>query len=162
MHSCVLDYRRALATVFVENASDAGPKSSSRTLLMLDQKPLFKVPMTARLVNTSRGPIVDEAALVAALQKGEIAGAAIDVFDQEPLHASMATTHGFSFAASLITPSRRMRRRITTDPPSSNPTMLQLLLPKSTPRTAICMAMPSESVVQRHYVSGAEEGRAIP
>jgi phosphoglycerate dehydrogenase-like enzyme len=40
---------------------------------------------TARLVNTSRGPIVVEADLVAALREGKIAGAAIDVFDQEPL-----------------------------------------------------------------------------
>ena len=40
---------------------------------------------TARLVNTSRGPIVVEADLVAALKDGKIAGAAIDVFDQEPL-----------------------------------------------------------------------------
>jgi phosphoglycerate dehydrogenase-like enzyme len=40
---------------------------------------------TARLVNTSRGPIVVEADLLAALREGKIAGAAIDVFDEEPL-----------------------------------------------------------------------------
>lgn len=40
---------------------------------------------TSYLVNTSRGPIVDEAALVGALSSGEIAGAGIDVYDVEPL-----------------------------------------------------------------------------
>jgi phosphoglycerate dehydrogenase-like enzyme len=58
---------------------------SRRTRSIVGAAELSLMKPTARLVNTSRGPIVVEAALVDALNEGRIAGAAIDVFDQEPL-----------------------------------------------------------------------------
>jgi len=48
---------------------------------------------SARLVNTSRGPIVDESALVDALRERHIAGAAVDVFEIEPLPQNHALRH---------------------------------------------------------------------
>ena len=58
---------------------------SGRTRGLVGAAELALMKPTARLVNTSRGPIVVEADLVAALRDKKIAGAAIDVFDQEPL-----------------------------------------------------------------------------
>jgi phosphoglycerate dehydrogenase-like enzyme len=58
---------------------------SDRTRGLVGTRELGLMKPTAYLVNTSRGPIVDEKALVQALQKGTIAGAALDVFDEEPL-----------------------------------------------------------------------------
>ena len=58
---------------------------SGRTRGLVGSAELGLMKPTARLVNTARGPIVDEAALIAALEAGAIAGAALDVFDREPL-----------------------------------------------------------------------------
>jgi D-3-phosphoglycerate dehydrogenase len=58
---------------------------SDRTRGLLGAGDLAKMKKTAILVNTSRGPIVDEAALIAALQNGTIAHAGLDVYDKEPL-----------------------------------------------------------------------------
>ena len=58
---------------------------SDRTLGLIGAAELALMKRSARLVNTSRGPIVVEAALIAALKAGRIAGAAIDVYDVEPL-----------------------------------------------------------------------------
>ena len=58
---------------------------SRRTRGLVGVAELALMKPTSRVVNTSRGPIVVEADLVAALKDKKIAGAAIDVFDQEPL-----------------------------------------------------------------------------
>ena len=58
---------------------------SERTRALIGTDELALMKPTARLVNTSRGPIVAEAALIAALNARQIAGAAIDVYDTEPL-----------------------------------------------------------------------------
>jgi phosphoglycerate dehydrogenase-like enzyme len=58
---------------------------SDRTRGLIGAAELSLMKSTARLINTSRGPIVVEAALIQALQTGRIAGAAIDVYDTEPL-----------------------------------------------------------------------------
>lgn len=58
---------------------------SERTRGLVGARELASMKRTAYLVNTARGPIVDETALVRALQTRSIAGAGLDVFDQEPL-----------------------------------------------------------------------------
>jgi phosphoglycerate dehydrogenase-like enzyme len=61
---------------------------SSRTRGLVAAAELERMKPTAWLINASRGPIVEEQALVSVLKNKQIAGAAIDVFDVEPLPPS--------------------------------------------------------------------------
>ena len=58
---------------------------SDRTRGLIGADEFARMKSTAYLVNTARGPIVQESALIAALQNGTIAGAGLDVYDSEPL-----------------------------------------------------------------------------
>ncbi|MBP0465612.1 D-2-hydroxyacid dehydrogenase family protein [Roseomonas sp. PWR1] len=60
---------------------------SDRSRGIVGAEDLARMKRSAFVVNTSRGPLIDQPALVAALQEGRIAGAGIDVFDTEPLPA---------------------------------------------------------------------------
>ncbi|MBY8946242.1 D-2-hydroxyacid dehydrogenase family protein [Pseudomonas sp. SH10-3B] len=66
---------------------------SDRSRGLVDAEALGWMKPTARLVNTARGPIVDEQALVQALTDGRLAGAALDVYAEEPLPADHAFRH---------------------------------------------------------------------
>jgi D-3-phosphoglycerate dehydrogenase len=68
---------------FVSLNCDLNPTSRH----LIDRAALEAMRPTAVLINTARGPVVDQAVLVAALQAGRIAGAALDVYEDEPLPA---------------------------------------------------------------------------
>ena len=85
---------------------------NSETRGMIGEKELRKMKKTAFLINTARGPIVDEKALVRALVKGWLRGAAVDVFTEEPtppdnpllkLDNVIVTAHAMIFTNEYLT-----------------------------------------------------------
>jgi glyoxylate reductase len=85
VHATRKDGRAGLHRVLAEaDAVSLHVPLNESTRHLIDADALAQMRPTAVLVNTSRGPVVDEAALIAALETGSIAGAALDVFEHEP------------------------------------------------------------------------------
>ena len=81
--------RRELAPLLPEaNVLSIHVPMTPETRGMIDAAALARLPAGACVVNTARGGIIDEEALVAALKSGHLAGATIDVFESEPLAAA--------------------------------------------------------------------------
>jgi glyoxylate reductase len=77
---------------------------------LIDQRALARMKRTAYLVNTSRGPVVDEGALAWALREHLIAGAALDVYEREPeVHADLLGLENVVLAPHLGSATRETR-----------------------------------------------------
>ena len=85
-------------------------ESAEPTYHLMDERRLRLMKPTAILVNTARGAVVDEAALARALREGWIGGAALDVFEREPLPADSPLRDGALDAEAAGLPPLRLRR----------------------------------------------------
>jgi glyoxylate reductase len=82
---------------------------------IIDGKAFSLMKNTAVLVNTARGPVVDEQALVEALRTGKIAGAGLDVFEKEPqVHADLARMDNVVLAPHIGSATGETRLRMAT------------------------------------------------
>ncbi len=80
------------------------------TTHVFDRRAFARMKRTAYLVNTARGPVVDEAALAWALREGLLAGAALDVYEREPqVHHDLLALNNVVLAAHLGSATRETR-----------------------------------------------------
>ena len=80
---------------------------------LISRENLEKMKRTAYLVNTSRGPVVDEAALAEALEKKKIAGAALDVYEHEPqVHPALVARRDVILAPHIASASMDTRTKM--------------------------------------------------
>ena len=84
----------------------------SETRGLFDGPKFYRMKPTAYLINTSRGPVVDEAALVAALEGNKIAGAALDVYENEPFIHPGLKRHNVVLAPHLASASIETRTKM--------------------------------------------------
>ena len=85
------------------------------TLHLINADSLRKMKRNAYLINTSRGPVVDEAALVAALEARQIGGAALDVYEREPqIHEGLVGRTDVVLAPHLASASIETRTKMAT------------------------------------------------
>ena len=81
---------------------------------MLSTPQFGQMKKTAIVINTSRGPVVDEAALVEALKSGRIAGAGLDVYEREPaIHPGLIPMHNVVLAPHIASASSRTRSEMS-------------------------------------------------
>ena len=123
---------------------------------MLTQEHFRQMKPTALFINTGRGPTVDESALIKALQEGWIAGAGLDVLEQEPVAADnpllkmdnvILTAHVAS-ASARFDPARR--RRVGRE--------LALVLGGKWPRSCVNPSVLDKSGLQRWQPFSMERG----
>ncbi|MFQ5632392.1 MAG: 2-hydroxyacid dehydrogenase, partial [bacterium] len=82
---------------------------------LINETTLRKMKPTAYLVNTSRGPVVDEAALAKALKENVIAGAGLDVYEREPeIHPDLCGLENVVLAPHIASATRETRNKMAT------------------------------------------------